>query len=846
MKVKKVILKIVLIFCLIILGLSFIILYKTNFSINKETDFYKSSYYNDYLNIKIDQMVNYYNSKLYIDNYDENKEEFSIIEYNGNSKENFSLQYIKDNYTNSYEDIFINDSKEVQYYDDKYKSNEYLCISTNEFYNIMNKYTEINRKEVGNESKIENKEYNNISSIDYDRYYTKDNGNFVYSGWINADFADNAKIFQKNTNVFVYSAQEGVYYNNYMGWINEQEFFNTDKIYIPSSYVDFTSEESRDYSILLAPYFFSLDKVIYTAFNEYINNIYCSNFINTSLNTNNTSFLFAIEDVAANNFVSNIAGSNLFYNIKQYDGETTYTTYDYKEDNNILDSHSKNLLNKLKGENLKITVAIDEANESLDNEYNLKNNIYLFKLANYNKFTLTAFVISGLIVITVVIILINIEVKRKSLIYIDKIPVEFLIVISLFTAILLVFIDSYIYRYYFYNCIVMLGAIVVISYINFEVLLSICRRISCKTILSNLLFRKIYNKAKITFNIIYKARSFSSKKIFKLLCYGMVNIVIVILSIILCISTYGNILFIGIGFIILLAFNIYTIKIYIKYLSGMEKIIESSKEISNGNLNKKLIISDLSLENQELGLTINSIGDGFKKAVERSIKDEKLKSELITNVSHDIKTPLTSIINYVELIKREPIENKKIKEYLKVLDGKSQRLKQLTEDLIEASKASTGNIEFEKANLNVNELFKQAIAEFYEKFNEKSLNIIANIPDELLFIYADGRRAFRVLENLLQNIYKYSMINSRVYLDLFEEEDNVIMSFKNISDVPLNITEDELTERFVRGDESRTTEGSGLGLSIAKNLITLQGGEFKIYIDGDLFKVIIKFKKHVK
>ena len=196
------------------------------------------------------------------------------------------------------------------------------------------------------------------------------------------------------------------------------------------------------------------------------------------------------------------------------------------------------------------------------------------------------------------------------------------------------------------------------------------------------------------------------------------------------------------------------------------------------------------------------------------MKSERLKTELITNVSHDIKTPLTSIINYVDLMKQENIENEKVKEYLEILDNKSQRLKKLTEDLVEASKASSGNIKLNIEKLNVKELIKQVRGEFEDKFEQRGLEIIENLPEDEIYIEADSRYMFRVMENMYVNISKYALENSRVYIDIKKENDNVKIELKNISKDKLNITVDELMQRFVRGDSARTTEGSGLGLSL--------------------------------
>ena len=243
---------------------------------------------------------------------------------------------------------------------------------------------------------------------------------------------------------------------------------------------------------------------------------------------------------------------------------------------------------------------------------------------------------------------------------------------------------------------------------------------------------------------------------------------------------------------------------------------------------------------------MNGIGEGIRNAVATSMKDERLKADLITNVSHDIKTPLTSIINYVDLIKRENVENPKVREYIEVLDTKSQRLKQLTDDLVEASKISSGNIVLQWDKINLVELLNQTIGEFSEKFEQKELTPVFRVGKNSIFIEADSRRIWRVIENLFNNICKYALEGTRIYIDIAEmkeekKEGRVAVSIRNISKSPIMVNSDELTERFIRGDESRTTEGSGLGLSIAKNLTEVMNGKFEIIVDGDLFKVVLTF-----
>ena len=222
------------------------------------------------------------------------------------------------------------------------------------------------------------------------------------------------------------------------------------------------------------------------------------------------------------------------------------------------------------------------------------------------------------------------------------------------------------------------------------------------------------------------------------------------------------------------------------------------------------------------------------------MKSERLKTELITNVSHDIKTPLTSIINYVDLLKKEELQDERIREYVEILDMKSQRLKKLTEDLVEASKVSSGNVKLTIEEINLKELINQSIGEFKDRFEEKGLQIESNMPEGIK-VKADNRYLYRVIENLFSNITKYALENSRVYIDITKEKNKISISMKNISKEKLNISSDELMQRFVRGDKARYTEGSGLGLSIAKSLTELQGGTFDIYIDGDLFKVVIEW-----
>lgn len=292
---------------------------------------------------------------------------------------------------------------------------------------------------------------------------------------------------------------------------------------------------------------------------------------------------------------------------------------------------------------------------------------------------------------------------------------------------------------------------------------------------------------------------------------------------------------------VIIGFNVWIFFLSWRSAVEQQKISKALHSMSDGDTSYKIDLSGFSGKELVLAENINNISTGLETALTEQVKSERLKADLITNVSHDIKTPLTSIISYVDLIKREQIQDEKVQRYLDVLDQKSQRLKTLTEDLVEASKASSGNLKLEIARIDFIELLQQTNGEFEEKFAMRHLELVTNFPDQSILIEADGRRLWRVLENLYNNAFKYAMEYSRVYIDIEVKNNWVYFTVKNVSEHPLNIRADELTERFVRGDVARTTEGSGLGLSIAKSLTELQSGKFELYIDGDLFKAQVGF-----
>lgn len=271
------------------------------------------------------------------------------------------------------------------------------------------------------------------------------------------------------------------------------------------------------------------------------------------------------------------------------------------------------------------------------------------------------------------------------------------------------------------------------------------------------------------------------------------------------------------------------------------EIKNGTEDIANGNVYRKINTKYFFLDLKDHAENINNISEGIQKAVAEQMKSERFKTELITNVSHDIKTPLTSIINYVDLLEKEEIDNETAKEYIDVLSRQSSRLKKLIDDLMEASKVSTGNINVNLMKFELGILLSQALGEYEERFEKNNLQVVLNKTDEMLFVMADNRHMWRVFDNVLNNIAKYAQSGTRVYVDAKRNGQFAEISFRNISKEPLNISGDELMERFVRGDSSRNTEGSGLGLSIAKSLTEVQKGNLEIQIDGDLFKVLLKF-----
>lgn len=489
--------------------------------------------------------------------------------------------------------------------------------------------------------------------------------------------------------------------------------------------------------------------------------------------------------------------------------------------------------------------AFDETVQNLDSTSDITLNRALYNqtksLYKYSYSTLIISIIIGSIELIYLIYSLG-YVKNKEEIYLswlDKIPLEILF----FGYFLLFFVEAALLAICLsvisvdVNLCVML--IMLVGYFSVLSALygagTLLKRIKVHTFFKNSVTYRILKwlvqKYKNVKNTISSNKNLGGK--IALYFIGIVTVSILI-----------GLIFKEFGILLDIVFWIWCYYKIMKEVDKFKQIHDATEKIYKGDTDIKLDESLYTGVLKELAIYINDIAGGFSNTIKESLKSERLKTELITNVSHDIKTPLTSIINYVDLLKQENIQNEKAKEYIEVLDNKSQRLKKLIEDLVEASKASSGNIKINKEVLNVKELLNQVTGEFEDKFNSRCLNIISKLPEETVYIKADSRYLYRVLENTYSNVAKYAEENTRVYIDcILEEKNTVAIYVKNISKDELNISADELMQRFVRGDKSRNTEGSGLGLSIAKSLTELQDGTFNIYLDGDLFKVAIKFKR---
>jgi len=650
--------------------------------------------------------------------------------------------------------------------------------------------------------------------------------------------------------IFTLSAKEDVYYD-------EEKYFNFEAFvgdyitYLDNSIFELIHNNEYLYSIRdgeIEIHYPSGDEYYYADVKDRYYLIIYKNIALTNVElTNATSSIEKIKEYIENNENSkqvNIIKGDIQsesdviqrYGIQylNYLERTYYTTID----NNITQYITA------KAEDFEIYSSyVEEFKENT--EIMAKNNLLkkLQPLEQYSYFIIP--ISSVLIVLVSVYLIISIGYKKGvegiSLNDFDKIPLEIILIISIILGFIpFIILDSINNNY---NTIF---SLIITAYFLIYILCSIVfntviKRIKSKTFLKSsiigmvILFianilEKGLNKTKEAYNTVTYSTSIALKAFLYFAVVIPVGIAILIAF-----------QFSFITFILELILALLVAYRIVKTTKGYAQIENKLKEMYEGNNRNLLNKQNFGKEFHSSVKYINDISNGFENAIQDRMKSERMKAELITNVSHDIKTPLTSIINYVDLLKQEDIQNEKAKEYIGILDNKSQRLKKLTEDLVEASKVSTGNISLNLENINIVQLIKQALGEFEDKFKKRGLETIFDNEYNEIMIKADNRYMYRIIENLFSNIAKYALENSRVYLEIKKTQKSVIIEMKNISKDRLNISADELMQRFVRGDKSRTTEGSGLGISIAQNLTELQGGEFRLKLDGDLFKVQLEW-----
>jgi len=476
------------------------------------------------------------------------------------------------------------------------------------------------------------------------------------------------------------------------------------------------------------------------------------------------------------------------------------------------------------------------------------DNTYYYELIIFNVCKKIGLIPVALIPISVILLItlsiyliISIGHKKNkegiNLFKIDKLPLELYGALCAFSVFFGIIVFQ-IFNNTFPNNIAITLCVILVCLVE---LIAYCILATCITIFIKQIKAKILIKSTITYSIITSVYRGIKKVYTKLMDNINIKLKVIVVFITLFLATIILFKIGDFALVLLISMWIAVTYLALKYADKIINIRKYTEKIFKGNSQEKIDENDFFGELKKIATYLNDIAGGFSNAISEKLKSERLKTDLITNVSHDLKTPLTSIINYVDLLKGEDIKNKKAMEYIEVLDNKSQRLKKLTEDLVEASKASSGTIRLDMKQIELNELLNQIVGEFEDKFNKNNLQVIMNFKSDKVKIMADDRYIYRVFENIFSNVSKYAMPNSRVYIDLKQSNNIAQVEVKNISKDTLNISKEELMERFTRGDKSRNTEGSGLGIAIAKSLTNMQDGEFELNIDGDLFKVILKF-----
>lgn len=529
-----------------------------------------------------------------------------------------------------------------------------------------------------------------------------------------------------------------------------------------------------------------------------------------------------------------------YYVVKGYyeDGRITFTYESNSKDYDSLNASLKQevrstLMNSLRrNTNIKkinFLYAIDNASEEF------KAHLVSSEFANNYAVSLPMAIIAGVILTALAGLFIKFQNMKESTFYQGVMRIPLAVVVAL----TILWFAAFAQTYYMING----GRITVPSALPVLLIsIFICYTIYLATMYCALWIKSVILEGKKSAGVqnmlvakilkTFNKIDFSKNGITKLI---VAAIVLLVLGFFIIVETGSRELAV-IFWVVIVAVGVYLAK---GHIDDAEIIREGTEEIAAGNYEDKIELKHY----KEIENNLNHASENLQKAVEEAIKSERLKSELITNVSHDLKTPLTSVINYADLLNKNDLSEEEIKEYSEIVYKKSHQLKKLIEDLFEASKINTENVELNRENIDFKELLKQIVGEWSDKLEASGLEIITNYPEEECTLYLDGGKMYRVLENIFSNISKYAMENTRVYVDLKIEDNKKVLEIKNISKYSLNISAEQLMERFTREDVARNTEGSGLGLSIAKSLTEIQGGSFTTVVDGDLFKVRIEFKE---
>ncbi|MCD8035801.1 MAG: HAMP domain-containing histidine kinase [Clostridiales bacterium] len=688
-----------------------------------------------------------------------------------------------------------------------------------------------------------------VSGMSYSSYYETDTFNFQYSQLVR-DVVNVELVFKSKENIKAGNAlnEERLIYNfaldnslgeyrivNVLAGSMEVTFADSeDQAYYEERYSAYREQTIQDQ---LYEYEYAVEEL-----ERYTDFYYCLISTRTKDEISNCDAK-TISDLTINTYLDGVytKGTSI-YDTKYYytytdDGQlVNYFYYD-----NYLDSVTRILLNN----GYTLYCGVDDNLEDGEGVFALQYQSFENRKANAPKAVLTAAVCAVIIAAGLIYIVIVAGKTSKNsevtLLGVDYIFNDLGLVLLAAAAYISLNAAAVMVNNIYYVSTEWIGTLKVLTCMLFMIdliilinyLTSISRQIKSRRLLSNTIIGTI---------IRWIASFFrgSNIRIWIVLCLALFGFINCVLTFVACKSESA------VPIAILIVFDMAGVFFTARALNSIKKIMIAVKETSEGNFDKKVNPDEISPSLKNFAIDVSNMQNGMKQAVGRAIKGEKMKTELITNVSHDLKTPLTSIITYVDLLKREELHNERAENYVAILDEKTNRLKTLIEDLVEASKASSGNLAVTKSRLNLKDLIDQALGEFEERIEESQLEFKVNAPEDV-FIYADGRHMWRIAENLITNALKYAMPNTRVFIDAYKTETEGIFLVKNVSASPIeDVDLKSLTERFVQGDSSRKTEGAGLGLSIAQSLSEIQGGRLEITADGDVFKATVKMPLYIE